>query len=936
MIFSKLFKTKANWQHKDSTVRIAAISNELSTEDNESIQIIRMLSRNDESELVRRTAYIKLASLEDWNTALTLDKSHSLREQAQKELFSLLTANDEKSPSKQEKLSFIDTCQISLLDQWLKQEKDDDIALKLLQAINKPAQWQSLFGQTSNTAVQQFIITNTAEIQLLEKLLKKAKDKSIAASISKKIEQLEEAKQKPIKTYKQSQLILSKLLALKDKKEYEVVIEKRNDLTKEWNAINNDFKCLDEKDSITLGEKYQNINEQLDKIFIVQKEKYEQDCIAKQLANDKMLAQNKLNEQLSTFSKSLSTAVFENSAINEDELRNQIETFTDSVKQSLLNEKEQLALLEKAQLQLNKLNNLPQIAESVTTATHLISRISQLQTPTALDELVEKSALFNQWNQEWKDVESISQGSLPESIVVAKNEITKQWKLALQPLQKEQKQLFSQAQKKTFELKRLFEQGKYNASFGVYKRFKTMFDKLSPSQQFKLQRDYDFISEKINELSDWEHYIATPRKQELLQQITALVEQPMDNPNDQADKVKSYRKVWNSLGHADEEIDKQLNDEFNVACENAFAPCRLFYAEQEKIRQQHLVVRNKLIEDAKQLSRSSESNVLDLKQLDTDLNKLQQLWRDAGDVDRKVYRSLNEEFLKTTKPIKQIVRDFHDSNAKAKEALIKKVSNELTKENVFESIEVVKNIQNEWKSIGFAGPKLENKLWNEFRVANDKIFSKREALKAAEKVEVNERIEKVEHVIEDMKNQIDTLDDKSELQKLQSAIVQLNDEQRTIKPVIKKVMQAIEKLEKEVSNKLNKLREQEEISQWINLFNVMELLANDSIKSSELESNDSYLALSSTWQKKMLEVQKLDSAKQRDSKTIELEILAGIESPKEFEEQRREIQVKLMQEKMTSGEHIDLKKALLDWIVLGAISTSDAALIQRIKPIFIK
>ncbi len=184
---------------------------------------------------------------------------------------------------------------------------------------------------------------------------------------------------------------------------------------------------------------------------------------------------------------------------------------------------------------------------------------------------------------------------------------------------------------------------------------------LSVQQQQQLQRDFDNVSDKIAEISDWEHYIATPRKQELLIEVNALVNTPLDDPNAQADKVKYYRKVWNSLGHADETIDKDLNEQFNLACEQAFAPCRLFYAEQEKLRALHLVTRNNIVNDAMKLAESfteTHSNELnnlsiDYKALDGKLNKLQQRWQQAGEVDRHEYQKLLKAFKNAIQPIKK-------------------------------------------------------------------------------------------------------------------------------------------------------------------------------------------------------------------------------------------------------------------------------------------
>lgn len=64
MIFTKFLKKK--WQHKNSTVRVEAINNDLSLEQPEQREIIAELALNDDSENVRRAALIKLASYQAW------------------------------------------------------------------------------------------------------------------------------------------------------------------------------------------------------------------------------------------------------------------------------------------------------------------------------------------------------------------------------------------------------------------------------------------------------------------------------------------------------------------------------------------------------------------------------------------------------------------------------------------------------------------------------------------------------------------------------------------------------------------------------------------------------------------------------------------------------------------------------------------------------
>ena len=58
MIFGKLFKAK--WHHKEASVRVLAINEELSPDDAEQFSILETLVSSDESDLVRSAALIRL------------------------------------------------------------------------------------------------------------------------------------------------------------------------------------------------------------------------------------------------------------------------------------------------------------------------------------------------------------------------------------------------------------------------------------------------------------------------------------------------------------------------------------------------------------------------------------------------------------------------------------------------------------------------------------------------------------------------------------------------------------------------------------------------------------------------------------------------------------------------------------------------------------
>jgi len=471
---------------------------------------------------------------------------------------------------------------------------------------------------------------------------------------------------------------------------------------------------------------------------------------------------------------------------------------------------------------------------------------------------------------------------------------------------------------------------------------------LSAQQQQQLQRDFDNVSKKMAEVSDWEHYIATPRKQELLVEINALITTPLDDPNAQADKVKQYRKTWNSLGHAEETVDKELNDQFNLACEQAFAPCRLFYAEQEKSRALHLVTRNQIVEDAEKLAEKIkptdlENSSIDFKELDGKLNKLQQRWQQSGEVDRQQYQKLFRLFKNTIQPIRKAIKDFYDANAAEKQALIDKAEQQLVIEDIYQAIEAVKKLQQKWRDIGFAGSHQESKLWQKFRAINDQVFAKREQVKSQQQAELSKVAEDFNQALTNIKANVEVAEGNIEKSNLVNTKEQAEDLLNQVvanKPVIKSVAGAIEIFIKQLSTQITQRNVEQEKKSWQSLFTLLEKMAQDEfvISTENISEQVEYQELSSFWQKRLIEQCLLKtqiSADTRADKTLELEVLAQVESPAELAAQRMVVQVSMMQEQMQSTDNIDLQQSFVDWLRLGQLEVSDFALLTRLKKIFI-
>ena len=105
MIFSKFFKPK--WQHKEASVRVLAINEELSVGNSEHEVILQKLLKEDASELVQRAVLLKFNQFELWLDNAKSNSRQKLKEYCQKQVKQILADEHEIRLTSQEKQTYL-------------------------------------------------------------------------------------------------------------------------------------------------------------------------------------------------------------------------------------------------------------------------------------------------------------------------------------------------------------------------------------------------------------------------------------------------------------------------------------------------------------------------------------------------------------------------------------------------------------------------------------------------------------------------------------------------------------------------------------------------------------------------------------------------------------------------------------------------------------
>jgi exonuclease SbcC len=935
MIFKHLFRSKH--QNPDPQVRIQAIEN-LSKENPQQKSVLHELAFNDSDAGVSLAALQKLDSFVLWYKMSEIAKNERVQKKSQQFIENILFDGQNKMLTEQEKRQFIlETRDMRLIEKLLGQQwiqKDTELAMKLLKKVDKSQLQDKILFDSQNevlqTAILQTLTDNVQSRKLLIKLQKKTSSSVLSKLANATLQDWLVVEQKPVEVELQVKMILSRLLALKDHNDLLHIQQQAADLTQQYSNLSNFFSCLPELKRLEIEHKYTDITTRVERAVALLKPKWQakQADMALKQSMDSLLVESE--QSLLEVSAQLATRI---SAISSSEvdsfllaINQHIDTLNSLTKQLPASNHAAHRYLEKLNNQLlsnlNILKNLPDFQQAIHLGQTLLENFIGLALPDDASQIEAAHEYIKEQKQVWRNTVTRYQAHIPAALSEQWNERLKLWHHAIKVLQNQLDTEASRVRNKLRAVESLINQGKYKTAMVLYQKVQNWFSVLPEKQQEQLERNFITVKEQIENLKDWQDYIAAPRKPALLIEVQALITTPLEIDK-HANAVKSLRYQWNSLGKTDTESDNALNVAFETEIEKAFAPCREFYEQQQKQRAQNMLAKQQVLIEIEALG-EQHSGVIDLSKT---LRSVQQKWKNIGEVDFKLRNALYDSYQKALNPLRDKVSAFYQANADQKQALLVKAEQLLELESVNDAIEQAKRLQQVWKTIEHAGKRAEAELWPAFRKVNDSLFAKKAEASQQEQTQLKQKVASVKEQVSQLEISLSIAEDKASVQNA------LQDKQTTIEgitdlpPLERKALeQRVQTLVEQQHLKLTALVKSAKSQAYQDLFNVLKMWQTDS------EIPDEVATLSKVWQQCFRE---LSDNTERLDLTIKMEIVGQQDSPVKDTEKRQSIQMQLMAQKLQSGDSLNLSSLLKDWIRAGTLSESDITLLKRIEPLFV-
>ena len=187
-------------------------------------------------------------------------------------------------------------------------------------------------------------------------------------------------------------------------------------------------------------------------------------------------------------------------------------------------------------------------------------------------------------------------------------------------------------------------------------------------------------------------------------------------------QIIALQERWKTIGRAPKKFNTKIFERFRAACDNFFNKKSEFFKEQKKISADNAAKKLALVEKAEALKESTQWTATT-----NELVQLQKAWKEIGPTTHKLSNALWERFNSACNEFfdkkKTILGDQHkeeSENLAKKKTVIEKLE-ALAIEGGDNVAETVRQLQEEWASIGHVPFKNKDKIYAKYRDILDKL-----------------------------------------------------------------------------------------------------------------------------------------------------------------------------------------------------------------------
>lgn len=273
-------------------------------------------------------------------------------------------------------------------------------------------------------------------------------------------------------------------------------------------------------------------------------------------------------------------------------------------------------------------------------------------------------------------------------------------------------------------IEQLFASGQIKKAQKDLRKLNSQFGKDKPIPS-KFKHKFQRLNFTAKEYDDWAEFATSDKRTELINSVNAISSKNLE-PRKLANEINSLQKQWQNLDQHGKTASKEKWATFKEACEQAWLPCKDYFAELEGKKEENKNKKLELISQIENFPSGKTPESITVIQIVKFLKSVHEKWKIFSPVPDKDFQDLNKKFRESREGINVLLAGVEDFNKSQKEALIEEVKN-LSMEEIDETVEKIRELQDQWRTLGPAGKKLDpeiNKIFddecNKFLMVKDK------------------------------------------------------------------------------------------------------------------------------------------------------------------------------------------------------------------------
>ncbi|MBS0387239.1 MAG: DUF349 domain-containing protein [Proteobacteria bacterium] len=245
-----------------------------------------------------------------------------------------------------------------------------------------------------------------------------------------------------------------------------------------------------------------------------------------------------------------------------------------------------------------------------------------------------------------------------------------------------------------------------------------------------IARRLQSLDAKLNELKQWKDYAAAPKRAELIAAMEALIGST-EPPARLAERVRELRAEWKTISKGIVVETQGDWERFDRAAEAAYEPCRVYFEAQARSRSENVERRRSVLQRLLAFEASQQVEHPDWRLVAQVLREARVEWRAHAPVERAANKPVEKDFDAALERLQQRLDAWHAANVSAKRALIDRAQALLDNPEARDTLAALRQLQQQWKTIGTASRDQEQALWHEFRGRCDAVYQQRQQANSA-------------------------------------------------------------------------------------------------------------------------------------------------------------------------------------------------------------